>query len=146
MSGTAPAERPDGTNRRVAIVAARWHEEIVDALVNGAVEEARACGARADVYRVPGTVELPVVAARAAEAYDAVVCLGVVVRGGTPHFDYVCRIAADGCLRVSLDSGKPVGFGVLTLDDLGQAQERLGKGGEAVRAVLETCAVLEGVR
>ena len=149
MSGTGtPGEEPiDAAGARLAIVATRWHAEITDALIDGAVEAARECGVYdPTLIRVPGAVELPVVAAAAARTHDAVVCLGVVMRGGTPHFDYVCRIAADGCLRVALDSGKPVGFGVLTVDDEAQAKERLDKGREAVRAVLETRAVLEALR
>jgi 6,7-dimethyl-8-ribityllumazine synthase len=149
VSGTgSPADAPiDATGTRLAIVATRWHTEITDALVDGAVAAARECGVYdPSLYRVPGAVELPVVAAAAARTHDAVVCLGVVIRGGTPHFDYVCRIAADGCLRVALDTGKPVGFGVLTVDDEAQARERLDKGREAVRAVLETRTVLEALR
>ena len=141
MSGTVADVPVDGTGKRLAIVATRWHTELVDALLDGAV--AAAAGADVDVVRVPGAFEIPVVAARLARSHDAVVALGVVMRGGTPHFDYVCRAVTDGCLRVSLDSGKPVGFGVLTVDTDEQARARLDKGREAVRAVLETLAVLE---
>ena len=140
MSGEgAPGERPDGSGLRIAVVAGRWHADIVDALLDGAVAGARACGAEAEAVRAPGAVELPYVADAAARSgrFDAVVCLGVVIRGGTPHFDYVCRVAADGCLRVSLDHHLPVGFGVLTVDTIEQARERLDKGAEAVRAVIE---------
>jgi 6,7-dimethyl-8-ribityllumazine synthase len=147
-SGT-PDETPlDATGKRVAIVAARWHGEIVDALLDGAEEAARDAGARVATHRVPGAFEIPVVAAALArrEDVDAVVALGVVMRGGTPHFDYVCRAVTDGCLRVSLDCGKPVGFGVLTVDDEQQAKDRLTKGHEAMRATLETLAALDRVR
>lgn len=140
MSGAgAPADRPDGAGLRIAIVAGRWHADVVEALLAGAVAEAAACGADCEAVRVPGAVELPYVAGAAARSgrFDAVVCLGVVIRGGTPHFDYVCRVAADGCLRVSLDHHLPVGFGVLTVDTVEQARERLDKGAEAVRAVIE---------
>jgi 6,7-dimethyl-8-ribityllumazine synthase len=141
----------DAHGRRIAVVATRWHAEISDALLAGAVEEAYACGIAADDVervRVPGAFELPVVADALARSrrVDAVVCLGVVVRGGTPHFDYVCRAVTDGCVRVSLDHGLPVGFGVLTVDDLDQARARLDKGREAVRAVLETLLVIDDVR
>jgi 6,7-dimethyl-8-ribityllumazine synthase len=138
----------DATGTRLAIVAARWHGDVVDALLAGANEAARDSGARVATYRVPGAFEIPVVAAAVArrDDVDAVVALGVVMRGGTPHFDYVCRAVTDGCLRVSLDSGKPVGFGVLTVDDEQQAKERLDKGREAVRAVLETLVTLDRVR
>ncbi len=145
MSGTVDDVPVDGTGRRLAVVAGRWHSEVVEALLDGALRAAKDAGATADTYRVPGAFEIPVVAARLAARYDGVVALGVVMRGGTPHFDYVCRAVTDGCVRVSLDSGKPVGFGVLTVDDEAQARERLDKGREAVRAVLETLAVLETI-
>jgi 6,7-dimethyl-8-ribityllumazine synthase len=147
VSGTGtPAEEPlRAEGASIGIVAGRWHGEIVDALVEGAVKAADEAGARFEVFRVPGAFEIPVVAARLAERYDAVVALGVVMRGGTPHFDYVCRAVTDGCVRVSLDSGKPLGFGVLTVDDEAQARERLDKGREAVRAVIETLNVLDGI-
>jgi 6,7-dimethyl-8-ribityllumazine synthase len=150
VSGTGTPENAaiDAGGARLAIVAGRWHGELVDALLDGAVAEAAACHATAQVYRVPGAFEIPVVADALARRDDvhAVVALGVVMRGGTPHFDYVCRAVTDGCLRVSLDHRLPVGFGVLTVDDLAQARERLDKGREAVRAVLETLATLADVR
>jgi 6,7-dimethyl-8-ribityllumazine synthase len=148
VSGTGtPDEAPlRAEGKRLAVVAGRWHGDIVDALLEGALKATAEAGAEADVLRVPGAFEIPVVAARAAASYDAVVALGVVMRGGTPHFDYVCRAVTDGCVRVSLDSGKPVGFGVLTVDDEHQARERLDKGREAVRAVLETLLTLDTIR
>ena len=99
--------------------------------------------------RVPGTFELPVVARRSPpQGYDAVVALGVVIRGGTPHFDYVCNAATDGLTRVALDTGSPVGFGVLTCDNEQQALDRAGlpgsredKGYEATAAALDTARV-----
>jgi 6,7-dimethyl-8-ribityllumazine synthase len=143
----APEGQPvDGSAWRLAIVATRWHADITEALLDGAVAEAAACGADVKVLRVPGAFELPIVADAAARTFDGVVCLGVVIRGGTPHFDYVCRAVTDGCLRVSLDHRVPVGFGVLTVDDVAQARDRLDKGREAVRAVLETLATLDTVR
>jgi 6,7-dimethyl-8-ribityllumazine synthase len=103
--------------------------------------------------RVPGTFELPVVAAALAADHDAVVALGVVVRGGTPHFDYVCSAATDGLTRVALDTGTPVGFGVLTCDDDAQALDRAGldgssedKGYEATAAALQTARTLAALR
>ena len=158
MSGTgapdADAVRGDGV--RLGIVATRWYAELTDTLVDGALAAARECGVKPDdieVVRVPGAFELPVVADALARSrrVDAVVCLGIVVRGGTPHFDYVCRAVTDGCTRVALDHGIPVGFGVLTVDDLEQARARSGgaeghKGREAVLAVLETAQVLDAVR
>ena len=103
---------------------------------------------------MPGTFELPVVAlALAKEGYDAVVALGVVIRGGTPHFDYVCNAATDGLTRVTLDTGVPVGFGVLTCDNDEQALDRAGlegskedKGWEATSAALETARTLAELR
>jgi 6,7-dimethyl-8-ribityllumazine synthase len=107
----------------------------------------------ATVVRVPGTFELPVVAAELARSHDAVVALGVVVRGGTPHFDYVCSAATDGLTRVALDSGVPIGFGVLTCDDDAQALDRAGlegssedKGYEATSAALQTARTLGELR
>ncbi len=153
MSGEgSPAEQPlDARGKRLAIVATRWHAEITDALLDGAIAAAREANiGREDVevLRAPGAFELPVVAEALARStrVDGIVCLGIVVRGGTPHFDYVCRAVTDGCLRVSLDHRLPVGFGVLTVDSLDQARERLDKGREAVRAVLETLTVLDDIR
>ncbi|MCA1823560.1 MAG: 6,7-dimethyl-8-ribityllumazine synthase [Mycobacteriales bacterium] len=137
----------DGRGRRVGVVAARWHSEVVDALLAGALgalAEAGVADADVECVRVPGAFEIALGAQRLAAGgrVDAVVCLGAVVRGGTPHFDYVCHAVADGCLRVSLDTGVPVGFGVLTVDDLEQAWARAGgdegnKGADAARAALE---------
>lgn len=153
MSGEgSPADAPlDAAGKRIAVVATRWHAEITDALLASAVAAAREAGIGdedVEVLRAPGAFELPVVADALARStrVDGVVCLGVVVRGGTPHFDYVCRAVTDGCLRVSLDHRLPVGFGVLTVDSLDQARERLDKGREAVRAVLETLTVLDDIR
>ena len=139
----------------MAVVAASWHTEVMDGLLAGAQRALAAHGvADATVLRVPGTFELPVVAlALAKQGYDAVVALGVVIRGGTPHFDYVCSAATDGLTRVTLDTGVPVGFGVLTCDNDEQALDRAGlegskedKGWEATTAALETARVLGEVR
>ncbi len=157
MSGAgAPDQRPvDCHELRVAIVAASWHETVMDGLLGGAQ---RACRdykvEEPHVVRVPGTFELPVVAqALAAQGYDAVVALGVVIRGGTPHFDYVCRAATDGLLRVGLDHQTAIGFGVLTCDDEDQALDRAGldssredKGYEAAAAALTTGQTLRSIR
>jgi 6,7-dimethyl-8-ribityllumazine synthase len=142
----------DASGLKVAVVAASWHTEVMDGLLAGA-ERALAAHRVADarVVRVPGTFELPVVAlALAKQGYDAVVALGVVIRGGTPHFDYVCNAATDGLTRVTLDTGVPVGFGVLTCDDDEQALDRAGlegskedKGWEATSAALATARVLQ---
>jgi len=138
---------------RLGIAATRWNAEITDLLLDRAVAAARACGVESPtVVRVAGAVELPVVAAALAGQHDAVACLGTVIRGGTPHFDYVCDAVTYGLTRVSLDSGRPVGNGVLTCDTLAQARERSGgpgssedKGWEAVIAALDTALVLRGL-
>ena len=157
MSGAgAPVSQPfDASDLRVAVVAATWHTQVMDGLVAGAERALAAYGiTEPEVIRVPGTFELPVVAAALAEAgYDAVVALGVVIRGGTPHFDYVCSAATDGLTQVSVDHAMPVGFGVLTCDDEAQALARAGldgssedKGWEATAAALDTARVLRGLR
>ena len=156
MSG---AGRPDGPvvpahGVRLAIVATRWHAEVTDVLVDRAVAAARACGVPDPlVVRVPGAVELPVVAAELARRHDAVACLGAVIRGGTPHFDYVCDAVTYGLTRVALDTSTPVGNGVLTCDDIKQAIDRSGaegssedKGWDAVLAALETAILLRTLR
>ena len=134
----------------VAIIAASWHTEVMDGLIAGAERAAADAGAQTTLIRVPGSFELAVAAARVAKHFDAVVALGVVIRGGTPHFDYVCTAATDGLNRVALDSGKPVGFGVLTCDNDEQARDRAGlpgsredKGHEAMTAALATASALK---
>ena len=142
--------RPDA---RVAIVAASWHEEVMDGLVAGAMRACAEAGIdQPTLVRVPGSFELPVVADRLARSHEAVIALGVVIRGGTPHFDYVCSAATDGLNRVSLDHGVPVGFGLLTCDSDEQARDRAGlpgsvedKGHEAAAAALATAEVLAGL-
>jgi len=144
----------DASGLGVGVVAARWHTEVMDGLLDGARRALAAYGVTDVVeVRVPGTFELPVVAAELARTHDAVVALGVVVRGGTPHFDYVCSAATDGLTRVALDTGTPVGFGVLTCDDDRQALDRAGlegssedKGYEATAAALHTAAALRELR
>jgi 6,7-dimethyl-8-ribityllumazine synthase len=136
---------------RVAVVASRWHEPVMAGLVAGALGALSRAGVR-DPYlvRVPGAFELPLGAQALARAgYDAVVALGVVIRGGTPHFEYVCAAATDGLARVALDTGVPIGFGLLTTEDDGQALARAGypdsredKGAEAAEAALETALLL----
>ncbi len=153
MSGDgSPADEPvDCSDLRVAVVAASWHETVMTGLVAGALEaiERYQVGS-SELVRVPGAFELPVVAqACAQQGYDAVVALGVVIRGGTPHFEYVCSSATDGLTRVALDSGVPVGFGLLTCDTEQQALDRAGlegsvesKGYEAAAAALLTARTL----
>ncbi|MDT0185640.1 6,7-dimethyl-8-ribityllumazine synthase [Microbacterium sp. ARD31] len=157
MSGAgAPTSQPyDASGLKVAVVAASWHTQVMDGLVAGAERALAAYGiGEPEVHRVPGTFELPVVAAALArEGYDAVVALGVVIRGGTPHFDYVCSAATDGLTRVSVEHAVPVGFGVLTCDTEEQALDRAGlegsaedKGWEATAAALDTARVLRSIR
>ncbi len=142
----------DARGLRVAVVAARWHQTVMDGLVDGArrcLDDCRV--SEPAVVRVPGSFELPVAVSRLARAgYDAAVALGVVIRGGTPHFEYVCRAVTDGLTRVALDTGVPVGFGVLTCDNDEQARARAGlpgstedKGYEAAHAALETALTLK---
>ncbi len=156
MSGTgAPRLTVDGADGlRVAVVAARWHEQVMDGLVAGSLRALDEAGVtRTQLVRVPGAFELPLAAQSAARAgFDAVVALGVVIRGGTPHFDYVCSAATDGLSRVALDAGVPVGFGLLTCDDEQQALDRAGlpgsaedKGYEAAQAAIATAVTLRGL-
>jgi 6,7-dimethyl-8-ribityllumazine synthase len=155
MSGAgAPHLAVDGRGLRVAVVAARWHTEVMDGLLAGALRGlADATVEDPVVVRVPGTFELPVAAARcAAGGFDAVVALGVVIRGGTPHFDYVCSAATSGLTQVAVSTGVPVGFGVLTCDDEAQALDRAGlagshedKGHEAATAAVATVLALRQV-
>ncbi len=155
MSGAgSPTLDTDGTGLTVAIVAGQWHTEISEGLKAGARRVLEAAGATVIEYAVPGSFELPVVSKAALESgADAVVALGVIIRGGTPHFEYVSAAATDGLTRVALDTGKPVGFGVLTLDDEAQGLDRAGlpgshedKGAEAAEAALATARVLRAIR
>jgi 6,7-dimethyl-8-ribityllumazine synthase len=155
MSGAgSPTLTTDGTGLTVAIVAGQWHTAISEGLKAGARRVLETAGATVVEYAVPGSFELPVVSKAALEAgADAVVALGVIIRGGTPHFEYVSAAATDGLTRVALDTGKPVGFGVLTLDDEQQGLDRAGlpgstedKGAEAAEAALATARVLQVIR
>jgi len=116
----------------LGIVATRWNGELVDHMLTRALDAAKASGVSdVEVHRVAGSVEIPVVAQALARRNDAVVALGVVVRGDTPHFDYVCRSVTDGLTRVALDEGTPVGQGVLTVNTIDQARDRAGLPGSA---------------
>jgi 6,7-dimethyl-8-ribityllumazine synthase len=155
MSGTGAPETTettgDGRGLRVVVVAARWHATVMEGLLAGALRALEAAEVEpVTVVRVPGAVELTVAASAAAHSgADAVVALGVVVRGGTPHFDYVCQSVTYGLTEVALRTGVPVGFGVLTCDNEMQARDRSGlpgshedKGAEAATAAVETVAAL----
>jgi 6,7-dimethyl-8-ribityllumazine synthase len=152
----APHDNPlDCHDLRVAVVAARWHAQVMDGLLGGAKR------ALADyrvevpsIVRVPGSFELPVVAGALADSgYEAVVALGVVIRGGTPHFEYVCSAATEGLSRIAVNTGAAVGFGLLTCDTEEQALDRAGlegssedKGYEATAAALVTAVTLRKIR
>jgi 6,7-dimethyl-8-ribityllumazine synthase len=157
MSGEgSPTETPvDCHDLRVAVVAARWHEQVMDGLLAGARRALDDYQVEApSVLRVPGSFELPVVARALAErGYEAVVTLGVVIRGGTPHFEYVCSAATDGLSRIATDTGVAIGFGLLTCDTEEQALDRAGlegshedKGYEATSAALVTAMTLRRIR
>ncbi len=155
MSGAgAPRLTLDGSGLRVTVVAASWHTEVMDGLVAGAERALAAANVRdVRLLRVPGSFELPVAAGRVARTgVDAVVALGVVIRGGTPHFDYVCSAATQGLTDVAVRTGVPVGFGLLTCDDEAQALDRAGlpgssedKGAEAAEAAVATVLALRGL-
>lgn len=156
MSGSGAARmNTDGADgMRVDIIAASWHDAVMNGLIAGAEAVVRDAGCDWRLHRVPGAFELPVVAAaRARAGVEAIVALGVVIRGGTPHFEYVCDAATSGLARVALDTGVPVGFGLLTCDDEAQALDRAGlagsredKGREAAEAAIATALLLRRVR
>lgn len=157
MSGNgAPAlDLTDCADLRIAIIAGRWHQPVMDGLLSGALRALDEVGVDPPtVVRVPGSFELTVAAKHLAErgGYDALVALSVVIRGGTPHFEYVCRSVTDGLTRVCTDTGVPVGFGVLTCDIEAQALDRAGleqskenKGYEAAMAAVVTAATLRSL-
>jgi 6,7-dimethyl-8-ribityllumazine synthase len=150
MKDGSPTVTVDGRGLKVALVAASWHRTVMDGLVDGARRGLADAGVR-DVrfVQVPGSFELTVAAARLAPHHDAVVALGVVIRGGTPHFDYVCQAATSGLTEVAVRTGVPVGFGLLTCDNEQQALDRAGlagsvedKGYEAAIAAVATAVTL----
>ncbi|MCM6764184.1 6,7-dimethyl-8-ribityllumazine synthase [Rathayibacter sp. ZW T2_19] len=156
MAGSgAPTTSPlDGSGLRVVVVAGTWHTQISDGLIAGARAALDESGASWSLVRVPGSFELPVAAKVALDAgADAVVALGVIIRGGTPHFEYVSDAATSGLTTVSIQTGKPVGFGVLTLDTEQQGIDRAGlpgskedKGREAAEAAIATALLLRELR
>ncbi|AWB85735.1 6,7-dimethyl-8-ribityllumazine synthase [Mycetocola zhujimingii] len=155
MSGHgSPAIAASGDGLNIVVVAGQWHTEITDGLIAGATKALDESGATHTLVRVPGSFELPVAAKVALEAgADAVVALGVIIRGGTPHFEYVSDAATSGLTHVTLQTGKPVGFGVLTLDDEQQGLDRAGlpgskedKGREAAEAAVATAVLLRQLR
>ena len=146
MSGSgAPQLDVSGEGVKVYVVATSWHENVMDGLVAGARKELAKSGATdVTIWRVPGAFELPLAAQRAIDlGAQVVIALGVVIRGETPHFDYVCNAATDGLTRVQLDNKTPIGFGLLTVNTQAEALARAGlegsredKGAEAVQAAL----------
>jgi 6,7-dimethyl-8-ribityllumazine synthase len=152
--GAPQTQKIDAAGLDVVVVAGQWHDTITDGLIAGAERVLTASGATWRIVRVAGSFELPVVSKAALDAgADAVVALGVIIRGGTPHFEYVSSAATDGLTRVAIETGKPVGFGVLTLDDEQQGLDRAGlegskedKGAEAADAALRTALVLRELR
>ncbi|MEU8242797.1 6,7-dimethyl-8-ribityllumazine synthase [Actinoplanes missouriensis] len=143
----------DAAGLRLGIVGSRWHNDLVDHMINRAQAAAEACGVT-DVItvRVAGSVELPVIAQALARKCDAVVALGVVIKGETQHFEYVCDAVTTGLTRVALDEGTPVAHGVLTVQSLGQARDRAGledsiedKGWQSTVAVLDAALTLREV-
>lgn len=150
----APALQVDGSGLSVIIVAASWHTTVMDGLIDGARRGLAAAGVTTvELVRVPGAFELPVACSRLARSYDAVIALGVVIRGGTPHFDYICQAATIGLTDVSVQTGVPVGFGVLTCDDEQQALDRAGlegssedKGYQVATAAVATALTLSDLR
>ncbi|MGV8873367.1 MAG: 6,7-dimethyl-8-ribityllumazine synthase [Rhodococcus sp. (in: high G+C Gram-positive bacteria)] len=156
MSGEGePTLQLEGaSDLKLAIVAGQWHRKISQALLDGALRRAESAGVHdVTVIRVAGAIELPVVAQALARSHDAVVALGVVIRGGTPHFEYVCDAVTAGLTRVSLDEGTPVTNGVLTTNDEQQALDRAGlpgsfedKGAQATAAAIDTALTLKHLR
>lgn len=152
--GAPTDDEVDATGLALGIVATRWNADLVDHMLDRAAIAAKACGVTTvTITRVAGAIELPVVAQALARQHDAVVALGVVIQGATPHFDYVCRSVTDGLTRVALDEGTPVGNGVLTVCDLAQAVDRAGlpessedKGWAATIAALDVAVTLRGLR
>lgn len=144
----------DASGIRLAIVASTWHDRICTALLDGAQRVAKDAGvADPTVVRVLGSIEIPVVAQELAQSHDAVVALGVVIQGDTPHFTYVCEAVTAGLTRVSLDTGTPVANGVLTVITEQQAIDRAGlpgsaedKGAQAAAAALDTALTLQRLR
>ena len=154
--GGAPIAEPvDASGLRVGVAVASWHPRVSEALLAGALGALTDCKiGDPRVVRVAGTFELPVAAKAFVDAgYDAAICLGVVIRGDTPHFDYVCRAVTDGCTQLAVASGVPVGFGVLTCDTTEQALDRCGlpesredKGREAALAAITTALAVRELR
>jgi 6,7-dimethyl-8-ribityllumazine synthase len=144
MSGAgSPEFRLDASGLKVAVIYSSWHQSIIEGLVAGAEKALQQTGCtQSSLHAVPGAFELPLAASMLVDSHDAVIALGVVIRGDTPHFDYVCSAATEGLTRVMLDSQTPIGFGLLTVDNEQQAIDRSGdnsdnKGIESTLAALK---------
>jgi 6,7-dimethyl-8-ribityllumazine synthase len=145
----------DAGGLTLGIVATRWHADLVDQMLERAQTAAAACGVKPDdvtVRRVAGSVELPVVAQAMARRCDAVVALGIVIKGDTAHFEYVCKSVTEGLTRIALDESTPVGQGVLTVNNIDQARDRAGlpgssedKGWASTIAALEAAVALRSL-
>lgn len=161
MSGEgSPTLSVDATGLRVAVIAGKWHHVVMSGLISGSVATIEASGASHELFEVAGAFELPLAAQAALTpveqgggGFDAAICLGVIIRGGTPHFDFVANSVTDGLTRVQLDTSRPVGFGVLTTDNDEQALDRSGlpgsresKGVEAAEAALHAAVTLRAIR
>jgi 6,7-dimethyl-8-ribityllumazine synthase len=145
MAGAAPKFDVDASGLQVAVLVTGWHKQVMDGLQAGAERALKAAGNDTyEIWNVPGAFELPLAAQYAIDqGADVVIALGCVIYGQTPHFEYVCRAATDGLTRVQLDTGIPIGFGLLTVNDEQQALDRAGlpgskedKGAEAVEAAV----------
>ncbi len=156
MAGHAAPDIPtvDGAGLRLGVVASRWHHELTDQMLHRASAAAKAHGVtELTAVRVAGSVELPVLVQQLTRSCDAVVALGVVIRGETAHFDYVCQSVTEGLTRIALDAGVPVGHGVLAVENMAQARARAGlpesaedKGWDATVAVLDAAVTLRSLR
>ncbi len=152
MSGSgAPQLEVSAAGKKIYVISTSWHTRVMDGLVLGAMRELEKAGAKGvEVHKVPGAFELPLAAKWAFDqGADAVIALGVVIQGETPHFDYVCDSATSGLTQVQLEYGKPIGFGLLTVDDEAQAIARAGlegskedKGAESVQAALHMLSLI----
>lgn len=150
----APDLYVEATGYRVAVIAGSWHTTVMGGLIEGATDTLKAAGASHELIHVAGSFEIPLAAdAALRNGYDAAVCLGVIIRGETPHFEFVADAVTSGLTRVQLDTGKPVGFGVLTVDDDAQALARAGladskesKGQEAAEAALHLAVTVAGLK
>jgi len=147
----APQLHVDASGLNVALIAGSWHTTVMNGLIDGAKTTLGTSGATYDLITVAGSFEIPLAAQAAlANGYDAAVCLGVIIRGDTPHFDFVADAVTSGLTRVQLDAGKPVGFGILTVDNDAQALDRAGledsnesKGQEAAEAALQLAVTVK---